>query len=59
VQDRVNRMVYHWNNVMALNRVCPAPYNAMLDGLTYIGIMNVYRGTETLQLGIVDLRAAG
>jgi len=46
VQDRVNRMVAHWNNVMALNRVCPAPYNAMLDGLTYIGIMNVYRGTE-------------
>ncbi|MCD6734550.1 MAG: 2-hydroxyacyl-CoA dehydratase family protein [Burkholderiaceae bacterium] len=46
VQDRVNRMVFHWNNVMALNRQCPAPYNAMLDGLTYIGIMNVYRGTE-------------
>lgn len=46
VQDRVNRMVFHWNNVMALNRTCPAPYNAMLDGLTYIGIMNVYRGTE-------------
>ncbi len=46
VEDRVNRMVFHWNNVMALNRVCPAPYNAMLDGLTYIGIMNVYRGTE-------------
>ena len=46
VQERVNRMVFHWNNVMALNRACPAPYNAMLDGLTYIGIMNVYRGTE-------------
>ncbi len=46
VEDRVNRMVHHWNNVMALNRACPAPYNAMLDGLTYIGIMNVYRGTE-------------
>jgi len=44
VEDRVNRMVFHWNNVMALNRMCPAPYNAMLDGLTYIGIMNVYRG---------------
>lgn len=44
VEDRVNKMVAHWNNVMALNRVCPAPYNAMLDGLTYIGIMNVYRG---------------
>ncbi len=46
VEDRVNRMVSHWNNVMALNRTCPAPYNAMLDGLTYIGIMNVYRGTQ-------------
>ncbi|HMN77702.1 MAG TPA: 2-hydroxyacyl-CoA dehydratase family protein [Burkholderiaceae bacterium] len=45
VQERVNKMVFHWNNVMALNRVCPAPFNAMLDGLTYMGIMNVYRGT--------------
>jgi len=44
VEERVNRMVFHWNNVMALNRMCPAPYNAMLDGLTYIDIMNVYRG---------------
>jgi benzoyl-CoA reductase subunit B len=46
VEDRVNKMVFHWNNVMALNQVCPAPFNAMLDGLTYIGIMNVYRGTQ-------------
>ncbi len=46
VEDRVNKMVAHWNNVMAFNRTCPAPYNAMLDGLTYIGIMNVYRGTN-------------
>lgn len=45
VEERVNKMIFHWNNVMALNRVCPAPFNAMLDGLTYIGIMNVYRGT--------------
>lgn len=45
VEERVNKMMFHWINVMALNRVCPAPYNAMLDGLTYIGIMNVYRGT--------------
>ena len=45
IQGRVNQMVIHWNNVMELNRTCPAPYNAMLDGLTYIGIMNVYRGT--------------
>ena len=46
IEDRVNRMVGHWNNVIALNRRCPAPYNAMLDGLTYMGIMNVHRGTE-------------
>ncbi|HWV38562.1 MAG TPA: 2-hydroxyacyl-CoA dehydratase family protein [Vulgatibacter sp.] len=46
VEDRVNRMVAHWNEVIALNRASPAPFNAMLDGLTYIGIMNVYRGTE-------------
>lgn len=45
VEKNVNQMVFHWNNVMALNRVCPAPFNAMLDGLTYMGIMNVYRGT--------------
>lgn len=45
VEQYVNQMVYHWNNVMALNRACPAPFNAMLDGLTYMGIMNVYRGT--------------
>ncbi len=46
VEDRVNRMVGYWTNVMALNRSCPSPYNAMLDGLTFIGIMNVYRGAE-------------
>lgn len=44
VEGRVNQMVAHWKNVMALNQACPAPYNAMLDGLTFIGIMNVYRG---------------
>ncbi|BBO21202.1 MAG: hypothetical protein AMXMBFR31_22930 [Candidatus Desulfobacillus denitrificans] len=46
VEERVNKQVDHWNNVMALNQNVPAPYNAMLDGLTYIGIMNVHRGTE-------------
>jgi benzoyl-CoA reductase subunit B len=46
VEEHGNAMVRHWNNVMALNRNCPAPYNAMLDGLTFIGIMNVYRGTR-------------
>lgn len=45
VEERVNEMVRLWTRVMALNRRRPAPFNAMLDGLTYIGIMNVHRGT--------------
>jgi len=45
VEERTNEMVRLWIKVMALNRKRPAPFNAMLDGLTYIGIMNVYRGT--------------
>ena len=44
VEDRVNKMVGHWINVMKLNQACPAPYNAMLDGLTFIGVMNIFRG---------------
>lgn len=44
VEANVNEMVRLWLEVMALNRACPAPYNAMLDGLTFVGIMNVYRG---------------
>ncbi len=46
VEGKVNKMVDHWTSVMNLNKKCPAPYNAMLDGLTYIGIMNVFRGTD-------------
>ncbi|HMM54632.1 MAG TPA: 2-hydroxyacyl-CoA dehydratase family protein [Candidatus Desulfobacillus sp.] len=46
VEELVNKQVDHWQAVMELNQNVPAPYNAMLDGLTYIGIMNVYRGTQ-------------
>ncbi len=45
VETHVNEMVTLWREVMDLNRASPAPYNAMLDGLTFVGIMNVYRGT--------------
>jgi len=45
VEAYSNEMTRLWLEVMALNRVRPAPYNAMLDGLTYVGIMNVFRGT--------------
>ena len=45
VEALTNEMVQLWLEVMALNRHAPAPYNAMLDGLTFVGIMNVYRGT--------------
>ncbi|MDE3077251.1 MAG: 2-hydroxyacyl-CoA dehydratase, partial [Chloroflexota bacterium] len=46
VEGYVNEMVRLWTEVMELNRTCPAPYNAMLDGLTFVGIMNVFRGTR-------------
>lgn len=44
VEADANEMTRLWLKVMALNRERPAPYNAMLDGLTYVGIMNVFRG---------------
>lgn len=46
VEENVNEMVRLWVDIMELNQKRPAPFNAMLDGLTYVGIMNVYRGTS-------------
>lgn len=46
IEENVNEMVRLWMEIMELNKKRPAPFNAMLDGLTYVGIMNVYRGTS-------------
>jgi benzoyl-CoA reductase subunit B len=42
----VNEMLQLWIEILAFNRSRPAPYNAMLDGLTYMGVLNAYRGTR-------------
>jgi benzoyl-CoA reductase subunit B len=45
VEAYVNEMIRLWVEVLALNQRRPAPYNSMLDGLTYIGVLNAWRGT--------------
>lgn len=43
----VNRTAADWNAVLRLNQNAPAPFNAMADGLAYMGVLSAYRGTET------------
>ena len=45
IEENVNEMTRLWTDILAMNRLRPAPFNAMLDGLTYMGVMNAYRGT--------------
>jgi benzoyl-CoA reductase subunit B len=45
VEANVNEMIRLWVEVLKLNRSRPAPYNSILDGLTYIGVLNAWRGT--------------
>lgn len=46
VEETTNEMVRLWTDILLMNQLRPAPFNAMLDGLTYMGVMNAYRGTE-------------
>ena len=45
IETYVNEMMRLWVEVLSLNQRRPAPYNSMLDGLTYIGVLNAWRGT--------------
>jgi benzoyl-CoA reductase subunit B len=45
VESNVNEMIRLWVEILQLNQRRPAPYNSMLDGLTYIGVLNAWRGT--------------
>lgn len=47
VLHNVNRLAAAWKEVLELNKARPAPFNAMTDGLNYMGILSSYRGTET------------
>lgn len=42
-----NTMNWGWKRVLELNQNRPALFNALTDGTVYLGITNVYRGTET------------
>ncbi len=46
IEVNVNEMLRLWIEILAFNRSRPSPYNAMLDGLTYMGVLNAYRGTR-------------
>jgi benzoyl-CoA reductase subunit B len=41
-----NRMNRGWKRVLELNQHRPSLYNALTDGTIYLGISNVYRGSE-------------
>ena len=45
IEENVNETTRLWTEILDMNRLHPAPFNAMLDGLTYMGVMNAYRGT--------------
>lgn len=47
VEDRVNRMAGSYYQLLQLNKNRPAPVNCMGDGLTYQGMSNLLRGTDT------------
>ncbi len=46
VEENVNEMTRLWVEILNFNQRRPAPYNSMLDGLTYIGVLNAWRGTK-------------
>jgi benzoyl-CoA reductase subunit B len=41
-----NRMAAAWRRVLDLNRARPAPFNALVDGTVYLGVLNALRGTK-------------
>jgi len=40
-----NEMAASWKRVLELNRHHPAPFNALVDGTVYLGVLNALRGT--------------
>lgn len=45
VMGEVNKMAVAYQELLALNRHVPAPFNAMKDGVVFMGIANAWRGT--------------
>lgn len=40
----VNKTAEFWKQCVILNQNVPAPFSAMSDGLTYMGMLNIFRG---------------
>jgi benzoyl-CoA reductase subunit B len=45
VLRHTNEMAASWKRVLELNRHHPAPFNALVDGTVYLGVLNALRGT--------------
>jgi len=45
VLDHSNAMSRAFAKIIKLNKQRPAPFNALMDGTAYLGIMNAWRGT--------------
>jgi benzoyl-CoA reductase subunit B len=56
----VNKLSELYQQVLAENRHRPAPFNAMLDGINYMGIANAYRGhpdgVRFMEVAVEELR---
>lgn len=60
VMGEVNRLAELYRAVIAENKHRPAPFNAMLDGINYMGIANAYRGhpegSRFMEVALAELR---
>ena len=45
VLEHTNSMSASWKRVLELNRHRPSPFNALVDGTVYLGVLNALRGT--------------
>ncbi len=45
VLAHTSEMSRNWRHVLKLNRALPAPFNAIVEGTIYLGVLNAWRGT--------------
>jgi benzoyl-CoA reductase subunit B len=60
VMGEVNRLAELYQAIIAQNKHHPAPFNAMLDGINYMGIANAWRGhpegTRFMEVALAELK---
>ena len=55
VLRRTTEMSRAWRRVLELNRASPAPFNALVEGTIYLGVLNALRGTAEGAAYFADL----